>query len=62
MLSFGFKDIALTYDNFCLRGSTLRNTNYIVGLVVYTGMDTKIMKNSVIGPVKKSSLEKAYGY
>jgi magnesium-transporting ATPase (P-type) len=33
-----------------------------VGIVTYTGKDTKIMKNSVIGPVKKSSLEVKYGW
>ena len=61
-MSLGAQDTALSYDNFCLRGTTLRNTQYVVGFVVYTGMDTKIMKNSIIGPVKKSSLDRAYGY
>jgi magnesium-transporting ATPase (P-type) len=31
--------------NFVLRGSSLRNTDFIVGLVVYVGSDTKIMKS-----------------
>ena len=62
VLSLGTQDIALIYENFCLRGSVLRNTRYVIGIVVYTGKDTKIMRNSVIGPQKKSSLEKAYGY
>lgn len=30
-------DIALGYDNFCLRGSSLRNTDYVVGIVTFTG-------------------------
>jgi len=39
----------------------LRNTRYVVGVVTYTGKDTKIMQNSIIGIQKKSSLERAYG-
>jgi phospholipid-transporting ATPase len=49
VLSCGNQDIALTYENFCLRGSVLRNTGYVVGVVTYTGKDTKIMQNSIIG-------------
>ena len=62
VLSYGNHDIALSYENFCLRGSVLRNTKYVVGFVTYSGMQTKIMMNSMIGPPKKSSLERAYGY
>jgi len=35
--------ISLGADNLCLRGSTLRNTDYIYGCVVYQGHQTKIM-------------------
>ena len=31
--------------NFLLRGSQLRNTTWINGLVIYTGRDTKMMQN-----------------
>lgn len=34
----------VTIENFILRGSSLKNTKGIYGLVVYTGMDTKIMQ------------------
>lgn len=42
-----------------LRGSSLRNTDYIYGLIVFTGHDTKIMKNSVRTKSKFSRLENA---
>lgn len=37
---------AVSQNNFLLRGSMLRNTKWILGLVVYTGYDTKIVMNS----------------
>lgn len=39
-----------------LRGSSLRNTEWIIGLVVYTGHNTKIMKNSKSPPIKVSNI------
>ena len=42
-----------------LRGSSLRNTEFIYGLVVFTGHETKIMKNSVKSRSKFSRLESA---
>lgn len=41
-----------------LRGAFLKNTDYILGLVVYTGKDTKIMKNSEPPKNKISDMEK----
>lgn len=29
-------------DNICLRGSVIRNTKWMVGLVIFTGEDTKL--------------------
>ena len=40
-----------------LRGSSLRNTEFAYGLVVFTGHETKIMKNSVKSRAKFSKLE-----
>lgn len=37
----------LSVDQILLRGSSLRNTEYIYGLVVFTGHETKVMKNQV---------------
>ncbi len=44
--------------NFLLRGCTLKNTKWVLGLVVFTGHETKIMLNSQGARYKKSSLEK----
>lgn len=30
----------------CLRGTTLKNTEFILGIAVYTGHHTKLMKNA----------------
>lgn len=48
---------ALTSDQFLLRGSSLKNTDWIVGVVVYTGHQSKIMLNSSKSQVKFSSNE-----
>ncbi len=36
----------------------MRNTEYLLGVVAYTGMDTKIMKNAEEGKIKSSEIEK----
>ena len=50
--------VALDQSNMILRGCSLRNTDFIFGLILYTGPDTKIMLNSVKAKPKKSKLEK----
>lgn len=49
---------SLSADNMLLRGSSLKNTDYVYGLVVYTGHDTKIMLNSTSARNKFSRNEK----
>jgi phospholipid-translocating ATPase len=45
-------------NNMLLRGCTLRNTDWIVGIVAFTGEETKIMLNSGITPTKRAQISK----
>lgn len=47
---------SLSMDNILLKGSTLRNTKYIIGIIIYTGHETKVMLNSKIPRIKKSKV------
>lgn len=48
--------LSLSVDNLILRGSSLRNTEEIYGLVVFAGHDTKLMKNNASANYKFSDL------
>ncbi|CCD24270.1 aminophospholipid-translocating P4-type ATPase DNF1 NDAI_0C06110 [Naumovozyma dairenensis CBS 421] len=52
------KNEPVTINNMLLRGCTLRNTKWAMGLVVFTGDDTKIMLNSGATPTKKSRISR----
>ncbi|XP_056161871.1 probable phospholipid-transporting ATPase 4 [Syzygium oleosum] len=41
-----------------LRDSKLRNTEYIYGVVIFTGPDTKAVRNSMKSPSKRSRIER----
>ncbi|XP_028655342.2 phospholipid-transporting ATPase IB isoform X2 [Erpetoichthys calabaricus] len=45
-------------DQVLLRGAQLRNTQWVLGAVVYTGHDTKLMQNSTKAPLKRSNVER----
>ena len=51
--------LSLGFENFLLRGSSIRSTDYVVGVVTYAGHDTKIMKNSARSVFKFSRLDKS---
>ncbi|GAB9473483.1 P-type atpase [Globisporangium polare] len=56
--SSGEVGIALTLKNMLLRGSKLRNTSFVYGLVMNTGVDSKIMMSSGDEfPIKVSSID-----
>jgi len=46
----------ISINNLLLRGCNLRNTDWILGVVVFTGFDTKIMMNAGITPSKRSRI------
>ncbi|RIA84941.1 hypothetical protein C1645_808533 [Glomus cerebriforme] len=47
----------ISINNVLLRGCVLRNTECAIGLVLFTGIDTKIMLNSGDTPSKRSRIE-----
>lgn len=49
--------ISLTVNNLLMRGCKLKNTQYAIGVVVYTGNETKMMKNLTKGAHKSSNIE-----
>jgi phospholipid-translocating ATPase len=50
--------IAIGASGLLLRGCILRNTAWMIGIVVYTGVDTRIMLNSGPTPSKRSKIER----
>lgn len=54
----GQEPIPLDASNLLLRGSILRNTDYIYGIVIYTGFDTKVALNMRNPPSKFGTFEK----
>lgn len=53
---------SISINNILLRGCTLRNTKWVVGIVVFTGDDTKIMLNAGITPTKQSRMSRELNY
>ncbi len=51
-------DIPLDPKQLLLKGAKLKNTEWVVGIVVYSGLNCKIMKNAKDPVPKYSSLEK----
>ncbi|KAH0625098.1 hypothetical protein JD844_033209 [Phrynosoma platyrhinos] len=56
--SFFFSPVPIGPDQILLRGAQIRNTQWVLGVVVYTGHDTKLMQNSTKAPLKRSNVEK----
>ena len=54
----GEKELPLAPDQLLLRGATLRNTPFIHGAVVFTGHETKLMRNATATPIKRTGVER----
>lgn len=54
----GEKELSLNPEQLLLRGATLRNTPWIHGVVVFTGHETKLMRNATATPIKRTRVEK----
>ncbi|PHH56118.1 putative phospholipid-transporting ATPase [Ceratocystis fimbriata CBS 114723] len=52
------KELSLNPEQLLLRGATLRNTPWIYGIVVFTGHETKLMRNATAAPIKRTKVEK----
>ncbi|KAI0458431.1 hypothetical protein F5B21DRAFT_430821 [Xylaria acuta] len=52
----------ITIDNLLLRGCNLRNTEWVLGVVVFTGHDTKIMMNAGATPSKRARIARELNF
>ncbi|KAK3295926.1 uncharacterized protein B0H64DRAFT_159259 [Chaetomium fimeti] len=54
----GEKELSLNPEQLLLRGATLRNTPWVHGVVVFTGHETKLMRNATAAPIKRTKVER----
>lgn len=47
--------VAVTMNEILLRGCTLKNSGFVVGLVVYTGPESRIQMNAAAPPSKQGA-------
>lgn len=57
-LQYEGKQYPLSPQQILLRDSKLKNTDYVYGVVVFTGHDTKVMQNATDPPSKRSKIER----
>lgn len=50
---------SIPYESMILRGCIIRNTEWIIGVVVNTGKDTKIMMSNSAPPSKMSTMDRS---
>lgn len=50
--------VPLSMNELLLRGSNLKNTDWIIGIVIYTGEETKQVMNAGDTPSKRSKIER----
>ena len=52
------KQVPLGPDQLLLRGAQIRNTPWAYGIVVFTGHETKLMRNATAAPIKRTVVER----
>lgn len=52
----------VSIENLLLRGCDLKNTDWVIGVVMFTGQETRIMMNSGITPSKRSHIAKSLNW
>ncbi|CAJ1392125.1 unnamed protein product [Effrenium voratum] len=57
-IEMGSSKEPLEAKNLLLRGTVLKNTSWIIGLVVYTGQDSRMVRNSRAPKAKYANIEK----
>ncbi|GMM52574.1 aminophospholipid-translocating P4-type ATPase [Starmerella bacillaris] len=61
-LKFANNVIPLGVDQLLLRGTSLRNTAFVNGVVIFTGHETKLMRNATATPIKRTAVEHMMDY
>ena len=49
--------VSLGPDQFLHRGCFIKNTGWVIGVIVYAGSDTKLIRNMSVTPIKTTRLE-----
>ena len=52
------KQVPLGPDQLLLRGAQIRNTPWAYGIVVFTSHETKLMRNAMAAPIKRTVVER----
>ncbi|KAF9501800.1 calcium transporting ATPase [Pleurotus eryngii] len=52
------KQVPLGPDQILLRGAQIRNTPWVYGIAVFTGHETKLMRNATAAPIKRTAVER----
>jgi len=58
----GSRRVGIDLNHLLLRGCVLRNTEWVIGLVIFTGADTKLQMNSGRVPSKRSDMERKMNF
>ncbi|KAI9099801.1 hypothetical protein DFS34DRAFT_507698 [Phlyctochytrium arcticum] len=52
------KSVPIDPQQLLLRGAQLRNTRWVYAIVVFTGHETKLMRNATAAPIKRTKVER----